>query len=307
MTDVQKNPHLSTAHDPSFLRLVWPQWQGAGADTVRALVPELPFEEARRGYAVGTAVLSAILPEHAGPTAVVPVEPGSSGLGERDGVEAKEAVVRQLAAAVEIIDQHGPERILTLGGECSVSVAPFSQLAARYGDDLAVVWIDSHPDIGTPASEYHGYHAMALATLTGHGDADVLRLLPATTDPHRVALAGLHSWTEDDFPNTAEWGITTFSPDDLRDSSRPLLDWLSSTRCARVALHLDVDVVDSNEVVLGLGAEPDGLTTAQVRRLVRDIDAVADVVGLTVAEFVPRQVMQLRGLLDGLPLLGADR
>jgi arginase len=149
---------------------------------------------------------------------------GAVGLDKQVGIDAKEAVVAQLAEALEVIRRHHPQRILTLGGECSVSVAPFSWLADRDGKDLAVVWIDSHPDIGTPASQYSGYHAMAVAVLTGHGDPDVLRLLPAILDPSRVALAGLHSWTEDDFPNAARWGITSFGPDDLRLSSRPLLD-----------------------------------------------------------------------------------
>src|SRR5690348_16382588 len=44
-----------------------------------------------------------------------------------------------------------------------VSVAPFSELARRYGQDLAIILIDSHPDIGTPQSQYPGYHAMAVA------------------------------------------------------------------------------------------------------------------------------------------------
>jgi hypothetical protein len=52
----------------------------------------------------------------------------------------------------------------------------FSWLTERYGDDLAVLWIDSHPDIGTPASRYSGYHAMTIAVLTGHGDSDLLAL-----------------------------------------------------------------------------------------------------------------------------------
>ena len=32
---------------------------------------------------------------------------------------------------------------------------------------------------------------------------------------------------------------TAFSPDELRDSSRPLLDWLAATGCTRVAIHFD--------------------------------------------------------------------
>jgi arginase len=32
---------------------------------------------------------------------------------------------------------------------------------------------------------------------------------------------GLHVWTEDDYPNVAEWGIRAFSPDELRVTSEP--------------------------------------------------------------------------------------
>jgi arginase len=71
----------------------------------------------------------------------------------------------------------------------------------------------------------------------------------------------------------------------------------------RVAIHLDLDAVDSDEVVLGLGAEPGGLTSTQVRRLIADIHGAADVVGIPIAEYVPRQVMALQRLMQDLPLL----
>jgi arginase len=114
---------------------------------------------------------------------------------------------------------------------------------------------------------------------------------------------GLHSWTDDDFPNIAEWGIQSFSPDELSQSTQPLLDWIAATGCSRVGIHFDVDVVDSNEIVLGLGMEPDGLTSTEVRRIVADIEGAVDVVGFTLAEFIPRQVMHLRQILDGFPLI----
>jgi arginase len=72
---------------------------------------------------------------------------------------------------------------------------------------------------------------------------------------------------------------------------------------SRVAIHFDVDVVDSNEIIFGLGAEPDGLTSDEVRRLVADVSAVADVVGLTIAEFIPRQVIRLQQVLRNFPLI----
>jgi len=84
----------------THLRLIWPQWQGAGSSSVRQFTTEFPFDVGRRGYAVGAKVLEAVLPEHDGPTAVVPVEMGDRGLEERDDIEAKAIVLEQLRAAV---------------------------------------------------------------------------------------------------------------------------------------------------------------------------------------------------------------
>jgi arginase len=78
---------------------------------------------------------------------------------------------------------------------------------------------------------------------------------------------------------------------------------LAATGRTRVAIHFDVDTIDSNEIVLGLGAVPHGLTGQQLRRIVADITSAADVVALTIAEFFPRQVMHLRQLLTGFPII----
>lgn len=301
MNDNPATAHLAT--DQRTLRLVWPQWQGAGPDVVGVLYPDVPLDEAQRGYALGSQLLNHLLPTHAGPTEEVPVTLDDTGLETRDGIYAKSAVQAGLKAAIEAIEKHDVDRVLTLGGECSVSVAPFAALAERYGDDLAVVWIDSHPDLGTPASEYDGYHAMALAMLLGHGDAELDALLPSHVAPERAAIAGLHAWTEDDIPHAAEWGVATFSPEDLRPSSQALIGWLRSTGCSKVAIHIDVDVVDSDETVFGLGIEPAGLRSDEVRRVVADLASVADVVGLTIAEFIPRQVLAMKRFLRGLPLI----
>ena len=88
----QVDPITAAPH----LRLVWPQWQGAGTESVRSLAPEFPFDIARRGYSIGTKVLQAVLPEHDGPTAIVPVEMGVIGLEERDCIEAKTTARRSL-------------------------------------------------------------------------------------------------------------------------------------------------------------------------------------------------------------------
>ncbi|MES4904204.1 MULTISPECIES: hypothetical protein [unclassified Streptomyces] len=72
----------------AHLRLLWPEWQGAGAAMVGHLAPEFPLDAARRAHTVGTTVLQAVLPPSDGPVATVPVslgDPGGElGAGERD-------------------------------------------------------------------------------------------------------------------------------------------------------------------------------------------------------------------------------
>jgi hypothetical protein len=68
---------------------------------------------------------------------------GDIGLEEHDGIEAKAVVLHQLHSALAIIQEHQPARITTVGGECSVSMAPFTYLINKHGDDLAILWIDS--------------------------------------------------------------------------------------------------------------------------------------------------------------------
>lgn len=292
------------SQSPTHLRLVWPEWQGAGTESIRALASEFPFEVARRGYTVGTKVLQAVLPAHDGPTEFVPVAMNDEGLERQDGIEAKSAVLAQLDAALALLRKHDAGRITTVGGDCGVSLAPFSALIDKYGDDLAILWIDSHPDMGTGESSYPGYHAMVVSALTGHGDKDIQGRLPATIPASRVALVGMHDWTDDSLPAMAEeWGLSVFPPGGLRADSTALVDWLRGTGASRVAIHFDVDTIDSNEVQFGLGADVGGLTSLQARRVVEDISKEVEVVGLTIAEFIPRQVMHLQNVLGGFPLL----
>ena len=109
MTDPDPSPKDAAGSDGVTLRLLWPQWQGAGTSSVRELASEFPFDVARRGYAVGSAVLGAVLPANDGPTAIAPVTFGDEGLEERDGVEAKKVVVQQLARALDVI-REGADR-----------------------------------------------------------------------------------------------------------------------------------------------------------------------------------------------------
>lgn len=285
------------------LRVIFPQWQACGADYAGEFTSHLSRESVRHGYEVGPRLLSTIFPEEPDNTVVVPIADYDTGV--EHGIESRSAVLENLRAATTLIQDRDPDRIVTFGGDCSVSVPSLTHLAAKHGEDLAVVWLDSHPDCSTPGGNYQGYHDMALAHITGHGDAEFLAELPATVPPERVLLAGAHSWNDDEYENFQEWGIRHLSPDVLRTSPQAVIEWLQSTGCSKVVLHLDVDSVDANQFHLGMGAEPDGLTKDQVQAVISAISTQEDLdlVGFTLGEFIPRQVLAIQELVRDVPLL----
>src|SRR5699024_9576729 len=51
----EEGPRMTpTLDDIRTLRLVWPQWQGAGRDNVASLLPGFPLTAARHGYVTGS-------------------------------------------------------------------------------------------------------------------------------------------------------------------------------------------------------------------------------------------------------------
>lgn len=158
------------------LRLNIPQWQGGNEPA----------------YHFGSRLLSFLAPEAGGPVETVPVpapQPGEV-LPLEDGVVASSALLAQARAARAAIERHKPDRIVTLGGDCLVSLAPAAWLNERYDGKLGVLWIDAHPDVTTPAHYPHA-HAYVLRMLVGRDDTDLgaeVRV-PVEPAPRRLCRA----------------------------------------------------------------------------------------------------------------------
>lgn len=268
-------------------------------------IPEISDPaDAARGYYLGAQLLDFLAPRSGQATYTVPV---STECGRRivtGGVTDRDAIVAQTRAALDILHAVRPDRIVTLGGECSVSVVPFTYLADKYGGDVAVVWIDAHPDITLPGDPYTGYHAMALTACMGRGDRQILSRLPASVDPARVLLVGLRDWEREEIRlRQQQYGIAHLSPAQVRSGSEPLLEWLQACGASRVLVHFDMDVLDPAEIIPAVGVVPDGLKIAEVVRIINDVARVKELVALTVAEPMPRIAIRLKQMLARLPLL----
>lgn len=285
------------------IRLIYPQWQGG---QIAHWIKEVPdAEAASRGYALGAELLDFLAPRTSKRTFTVPVSTAPAKREVTDGVLDKAALISQTRAALGILDVADPEKVVTLGGECSVSVAPFTWLLKKHAGDVAIVWLDAHPDITLPGDVYPAYHAMAAAACLGEGDKDLMALLPAKFEPERLLYVGLRDWERDEIVERQQrYGLKHLTPADLAADPNSLSDWLDTCGASKVVIHFDLDVLDPAEVVFAVGESPNGLKMAEAVRLINEVAAKKELIGLTVAEPMPRRAILLRQMLAQLPLLG---
>lgn len=280
------------------LRLIYPQWQGGD---ISALVPELNVKDSSMGYYLGAELLEFLAPKDSKTKSVkVPISLEYK-RESKNGILNYDEILTQTKAALEILSTHKPDKILTLGGECSVSVVPFSYLAHKYSGDVAIVWIDAHKDLNLQGDSYEGYHAMALAATLGLIDKEgIARILPAHFNPKDSILVGVRDF-EGKQERCEEIGVKVLSPEDCKDSTK-LLEWLQSRGKSKVVVHFDLDVLDPSELVMAVGVVENGLKIQEVVNLINDIDKHYELVGLTIAEHMPRVAIKLRNMMRELPL-----
>lgn len=288
------------------VRLIYPQWQGGNISGWVTQVSD--HDAADRGYFLGSQLLNFLAPSPEGQEVItVPIDTAKKKREIQDGVLDRDVIAHQSAIALNMLKESSPSRIVTLGGECSVSVVPFTYLASKY-DDVAMIWIDAHPDITLPGDDYAGYHAMAVTACMGIGDNKIIKILPAHISPQRILYVGIRDWERDEVKRRQEqYGIPYLVPEDVSVNSDKVIDWIKKSGSKHVVVHFDMDVLDPSQIIAAVADSPSGgMKLEEVVRLINDISKCTDVVGLTVAEPMPRVAIRLKMMLQSLPLLSAN-
>lgn len=287
----------------STIRLIYPQWQGARvADQITEL-KDNP-EDASRGYYLGAQLLNFLAPDTGQETLTVPISTEVTDREITDGVTDRDIILRQTKTALEMLRTTNPDKIVTLGGECSVSVVPFTYLADKYKNDVAMIWIDAHPDITLPGDVYSGYHAMAVTACMGYGEKQIISSLPAKMEASKILFVGLRNWERDEIKvRQKQYGIKDITGEEVAENSDAIRVWLKSCGASKVMIHFDMDVLDPAEIIAAVGTDPNGMKMEQVIRVINDIAAEKEIVGLTVAEAMPRTAIRIKNMLNQLPLL----
>ena len=275
------------------IRLDIPQWQGGN----------------NPNYVFGSELLSIIVPQVSSiKTVKVPVNISfDEELKQKNGIEGEEALKKQMKDTEEVLIQENPDRIIVIGGDCSVSQVPFDFLSGKYGEKLGILWLDAHPDVSTVETSTRN-HEMVLNNLISGEGSTLASMVKNPINKNKVMLAGLiydDLREKDQIVNIKK--ISYATPSQLKNDSNILVDWIQKENIKHVAVHFDLDVLDPQDFRSIYPAEPylesfdaaiGELKLEHIGRILGDISKYSNIVGLTIAEHLPWDAMRLRNMLS---------
>lgn len=280
------------------IRLLYPDYVSGGLDT----------------YYFGANLLAHILPENKNqPLIKVDIaQPNSANKIITDGIYAKGEVLSGIQNAMAKIEKENPDKIITIGGNCLVSLAPFDYLHGKY-KNTGIVWIDAHPDVSSPKDGYPNARAMVLGSLMGYGDNSLSNMMKNNKfNPDEileilyVGLQNLHDYQKNFLNNT---GVNYKIQTNKFISNNEIHKFIK--RFDHILVHFDIDVLDehffhstyfANSELVGDGADGGKMTIEKLTEILRCITDNSDIVGFTIAEYLPFDEHKLYKMLTEIKL-----
>jgi len=278
------------------IRLLAPDWQGGN----------------KREYYFGAELLSWLAPKNDDQKEIrlAIKEPELEQLVKENGVIAQSIVKQNVEMASKVLKEELPNKIITFGGSCLVSQAPFDYLHGKYKKELGVIWLDSHPDVSTPKEFYHE-HAMVLGNLLGEGDPELSKSVEFPFDSSQFLYVGIQKPLDAEVNLLNRLNLNYTIQDKKILNADEIQKWINKNGFTKIAIHLDLDVLSPNFFrslyfsepgVVEFPAESGKMSLKELMEILRGIFKENDVVGFTIAEFLPWDAINLKNILSELDI-----
>lgn len=269
------------------IRLLYPDYLSGGLDT----------------YYLGAQLLRLILPEnpHQPLIQVVLSAPDGQQKSISHGIYAEQEVIKGIKLAQSQLDIENPDKIITLGGNCLVSLAPFDYLHGKYAN-VGIIWIDAHPDISIPEDGYPYAHAMVLGTLLGQGAKSLRQQLRNCSfqgkDILYLGLQSIHDYQKD---HLGQCGVRYSIQDQHWLAKEEIKAFMNQYE--HILVHFDIDVLNevlfsstyfANKELVGDGSGGGRMKLEELFDFLSLIDQEDKMVGLTIAEYLPFDAQRLQ-------------
>lgn len=281
--------------------------------TIRLLYPDY-VSGGLEEYYFGSKLMSYIIPENKNqPVVRVDIAPPDGKEKEtEDGIYGKREVISGIKDAMAKLEAENPDRVITIGGNCIVSQAPFDYLHGKY-KNTGIIWIDAHPDVSMVKDGYPNAHAMVLGSLMGGGDESLSRLMKnekfRPSDILYIGLQGLHDYQKKFLDDK---GVNYKIQTEAFISDEEIIGFLK--RFDHVLVHFDIDVLDeklfhstyfANPRLSGDGSGGGRMTVGKLSGILKCISENSDVVGFSIAEYLPFDEYELHKMFAGLDIFTA--
>jgi arginase len=183
---------------------------------------------------------------------------------------------------------------IVLGGDCTITLGVVAGLL-RHQPDLGLIYFDGDADLTTPDTTRSGiFDSMGVAHLIGQGDPDLARIGPRfpLLPEDRIVLFGFHPYEiEPEESRVLEgsamekYPVTSMDdrPVELAAQARSRLE----ARSQAIAVHFDVDVMDSAEIPLADWPHYDALSFGDAMRCLSVFVGTPKLAALVVTEINP--------------------
>jgi arginase len=183
---------------------------------------------------------------------------------------------------------------IVLGGDCTITLGVVAGLV-RHQPDLGLIYFDGDADLTTPDTTRSGiFDSMGVAHLIGQGDPDLTHLGPRfpLLPEDRIVLFGFHPYEiEPEESRVLEasamekYPVTSMDdrPVELAARARSRLE----ARSQAIAVHFDVDVMDSAEIPLADWPHYDALSFGDAMRCLSVFVGTPKLAALVVTEINP--------------------
>lgn len=279
------------------LRLILPQWQGGN----------------RIQYAGGTELLEWLSPASCCETIRIPVSMKTEPVQYRDGIAHKDTLLAQTNTVLNVLSEKEPDKIVVFGGDCSISLAPFAYMIGKYQDDIGVLWFDRHADISI-STETSDYHAMVVTSLLGDGDKDFSSFISPKLTDERLLYVGVNDEEQFRREVCSKHTFKNIPPQDFMDDTSILMEAIRKLNVKNLLIHFDLDVIDLSSFRCQSSAAPEvyferlkyiqpGASFKALSHALNEIDQEFNIRCISIAEFLPWDIMNLKQLLANMPLV----
>jgi arginase len=212
--------------------------------------------------------------------------PAEAGDGQDTGIHRFSALMtvrdRQLAVL-----RTTTEPVLTIGGDCGVSLGAVEHASREYPGDLVVVWFDAHPDLHTSeSSQSGGFGGMVLRAILGEGAGGLNLDAEARISADKVVLAGVRDIDPGEDVFITEQGIPLV-PVESFGTAEALVEAVRRSGAGHLFLHIDLDVLDPATIVGLSNIYPFGLAVEGLTGAITALRAEWPLAGATIAGFAP--------------------